>query len=141
MTKNSEMKARQHFLLAVISILLWAGFYILGLQNNYFQDFSSESLLVLLFSSLLGVIPVIAIVVLAFIKVPFFKASVWFAFYGSLPLFILDYIFVGIIKGEGLHFLVSHWYLTLGYFAVWIELPLIGKSLEKLSLKIINQNI
>ena len=141
MVKYNEMKARQHILLAAISILLWAGFYILGLQYNYFQNFSSESMLVLLFSTLLGAIPVIAIIVLAFINVPFLKASVWFAFYGSVPLFILDYIFVGIIEGEGQHFLVSHWYLTLGYFAVWVELPLIGKSLEKLSLKIINQNI
>jgi len=89
----------------------------------------------------LGIVPVIAIIVLSFLNGTFLKASVWFAFYASLPLFILDYIFAGIIDGEGLHFLVSHWYLTLGYFAVWIELPLIGKSLERLSLKIINQNI
>ncbi len=141
MIKNREVKVRQHILLATISIMIWAGFYILGLKYNYFQNFSPESMLVLLLSTFLGIIPIMAIVVLAFLKVPFLKASVWFAFYASVPLFILDYIFVGIMGGEGLHFLVSHWYLTLGYFAVWIELPLIGKSLERLSLKIINQNI
>ncbi len=98
-------------------------------------------MLLLLLSTFLSILPVITIIVLGFIKVPFLKTSVWFALYASGLPFILDYLFIGIIKGEGLHFLVSHWYLTIGYFAVWIELPLIGKSLERISLKIINQDI
>lgn len=98
-------------------------------------------MLLLLLITFLSIIPILATIVLAFLKVPFLRASVWLAFYASVPLFILDYITVGIIKGEGLHFLVSHWYLTLGYFLVWFELPLLGKSLEKLSLKIIKQEI
>jgi hypothetical protein len=135
------MKTRHHLLLATICILLWACYYLLGIQYDYFQDFSRESMLILLLTTFMGIIPIITIIVLSFIKVPFLRMSVWLAFYASVPLFILDYIFVGIIKGEGLHFLVSHWHLTLGYFLVWFELPLIGKSLEKLSLKIINFNI
>lgn len=135
------MKTRDHLLLASICILLWAGFFVLGIQYNYFQDFTSESMLLLLLITYLCIIPILATFVLSFLKVPFLRASVWFAFYASAPLFLLDYITVGIIKGEGFHFLISHWYLTLGYFLVWIELPLVGKSLEKLSLKIINQEI
>ncbi len=135
------MKIRYHLLFAGICILLWAGFYSIGLPYNYFQDLSHEAMILLLFSTFLVVIPIIAVILFVFIKVTFLRASVWLAFYASVPAFILDFIFVGIVNGEGLHFLVSHWYLTLGYFAVWIELPLIGKSLEKLSIKIINQNI
>jgi hypothetical protein len=135
------MKIRYHLLFAGICILLWAGFYILGLPYNYFQDFSKEAMFLLLLSTFLVVVPIIAVILLAFIKVTFLRASVWLAFYSSVPAFILDFIFVGLVEGEGLHFLASHWYLTLGYFVVWIELPLIGKSLEKLAIKIINQNI
>lgn len=134
------MKTRHHLLLAVISISLWAGFYLAGIPFNYFQNFSKELTFILVLCSFFCLLPVIAIVVFALIDVPYLKASVWAAFYGSVPLFILDYIFVGLVGGEGLHFLISHWYLTLGYFVVWIIFPLIAKSLEKLSLKIINQN-
>lgn len=135
------MKTRHHLILATISIVLWLLFYLAGLPSDYFQDYGSKEILTVLLVSFFGVIPFIAVVVLTFIKVPFLKASVWFAFYTSLPLFIFDYIIVGIIAGEGLGFLVSHWYLTLGYFAVWVELPLIGKTLEQLSIKIMNQNV
>ena len=135
------MKTRHHLILAAISIVLWLLFYLAGLPSDYFQDYGSKEILIVLLISFFGVIPFIAVVVLTFIKLPFLKASVWFAFYTSLPLFILDYIIVGIVAGEGLGFLVSHWYLTLGYFAVWVELPLIGKTLEQLSIKIMNQNV
>lgn len=135
------MKLRHHLLFVSLCISLWAGFYILGLQYNYFQDFNSESMLLLIFTTFFGVLPLLAITVLAFIKVTFLRASIWLAIYGSVLPFILDLIFVGIIKGEGMHFLVSHWYLTLGYFVILIEFPLIGKTLERLAIKIINQNI
>jgi hypothetical protein len=135
------MKIRYHLLLAAISITLWFIYVLIGLPYNYFQDLGQSEILLLLLISFFGVIPLLAVVVLSLIKVTFLKASVWFAFYASLPLFLLDFFFVGIMKGEGFHFLVSHWYLTLGYFAVWIELPLIGKTLEQLSIKIWNQDI
>ena len=135
------MKFRHHIFFAALCIALWAGYYLLGIPYNYFQDVGREMMLSLLLITFLGVIPVFAVAVLAWIRVPFLRASLWLAFYSSVPLFILDLIFVGLIQGEGLHFLSSHWYLTMGYIAVWIEMPLIGKSLEKLSLKIINQNI
>ena len=134
------MKTRHHLLLAAICIVVWAGFYILGIPYNYFQNFSNESNLLLLLITFMGILPVVAIVVLALIDVPYLRASVWFAFYGSVLPFILDYIFVGIIEGEGLHFLVSHWALTAGYIAVWIIFPLIAKTLERLSLKTMNQS-
>lgn len=135
------MKLRHHIFFAALCIALWATYYILGIPYNYFQDLNPDVMLPLLLTTFLGVIPVFTVLALAWIRVPFLRASVWLALYASAPLFILDLVFVGIIKGEGLHFLVSHWYLTLGYAAVWIEIPFIGKSLEKLSLKIINQNI
>ncbi len=34
---------------------------------------------------------------------------------------------------KGLFFLKSHWYITIGYFYVWIDLPLVGLALRKLT--------
>jgi hypothetical protein len=134
------MKTRHHIILATLCISIWGAFYLLGVPYDYFQNFSKESNLLLLIMTFVCILPVIAIVVLALIKVPFLRASLWLAFYGSVPLFVIDFIIVGVIGGEGLHFLVSHWGLALGYIAVWIVFPLIAISLEKLSLKIMNQN-
>ncbi len=135
------MKTRHHLILAAISIILWLLYYLLGLSSDYYQDLNNKEKVIGLLMTFFGVLPFIAVIVLTFIKRPFLQTSVWFAFYSSVPIFIFDYIFVGILQGEGLHFLVSHWYLTLVYFVVWIELPVIGKTLEQLSIKIMNQNI
>lgn len=135
------MKIRHHLILAAISIALWLLFYLFGLSSNYYQDFNNREILMVLLITFFAIIPFIAIIVLTFIKRPFLRTSVWFAFYSSVLLFILDYIFAGVLKDEGFHFLVSHWYLTVGYFGVWIELPIIGKTLEQLSIKIMNQII
>ena len=108
------MKTRHHLFLAAICIILWLFFYLAGKPYNYFQDFNNAEIFQLLLITFFGVIPFITMVVLALIKLPFLKASFWFAFYASLPLFILDYIFVGVVNGEGIGFLISHWYLTLG---------------------------
>lgn len=43
--------------------------------------------------------------------------------YASLPLFIYDFVLERLIDGEGLGYLTSHWYLTIAYVYVWIELP------------------
>lgn len=135
------MKIRHHLLLASISILFWFLYYFAGIPYNYYQNLTGLSMFLLLLITFLSVIPFVAVVVLTFIKVPYLKGSVWLAFYGSLPLLILDYVVLGIIGGHGTSFLISHWHLTVGYVAVWIELPLIGKTLEQLTIKIMNQNV
>ncbi len=61
----------------------------------------------------------------------YFKTSLWVAFYCSVELFILDYLVVGLIEGEGIGFLISHWILTIGYVEVWVIMPLIGLALKK----------
>jgi hypothetical protein len=79
-----------------------------------------------------AVLPFLGSLVVIFLGGNYIKTALWMAFYASVPLFIYDYITVGIIQGQGLHFLKSHWYITIAYFYVWIELPLIGLALRKL---------
>ena len=133
------MKRSHHVVFAAICAILWAGFFLTGLPYHYFQTFSNEAILLLLLISFFGVIPPFTIAILGFINVPFFRASIWLAFYASVIPFLLDLVFIGIIKGEGLHFILSYWYLSIGYVIVWMEIPFIGKALEKLGLRIINQ--
>jgi hypothetical protein len=133
------MKTFHHLILAAISIFLWLVYFLGGLPYHYLQDFSISEAILLLLINFFAVLPFFAIIVLTFMKLPFLKTSVWLAFYGSLLPFILDYLAVGIIGGEGLHFLVTHWYLTVGYIGVWIILPVLGKTLEQLAIRILDQ--
>lgn len=133
------MKIHHHLLFSGICLMAWISFYTAGLPFNYFQDFGLIPSVLLIYATAFGFLPFTCIIVLSFVKLPYMRASIWLAFYGSLIPFILDLFVVGIIKGEGMHFLISHWILTVGYLLVWVIFPLTAKALEKLSLKIINQ--
>ena len=58
--------------------------------------------------------------------------SIWFAFYASVLIFVMDFIVVGLIKGHGISFSISHWPQTIAYVYVWIPLPLVGIALKKI---------
>lgn len=122
-------------ILLSIAVFAWLIFYIIGLPSNYYSDWSLADKMNLAFIGFFATIPFITFVTLLFLGGNYVKTSLWFAFYASIPLFILDYIFVGIINHEGLHFLISHWYLSFGYLLVWIIMPIVGLSLEKLKKK------
>jgi len=70
--------------------------------------------------------------VIIFFKGNYLRTALWLAFYFSVPVALFDFITVGILQGHGLHYLKTHWYLTIAYFYVWINLPLIGSALQKL---------
>lgn len=127
----SKISLKNHLALLLMSFITWGFFVLVGLPD-YGQSWSYD----------LTVIVVIAITVF---YVPFgnflikkmfpgqeyFKNSLWLAFYLTVPLFIYDTIFIGIIGGEGLKFIPKYWYLTFFYFSFWLQFPLIGLLMEK----------
>ena len=125
------MTIKKHLTLLLITFLAWLGFYLLGLPSNYYIDWSLTELILLSLITFFAVVPLIGVVALILMGGDLVRTSVWFAFYASVPLFIYDFVVAGMLGGEGLHFLVSHWYISLGYLYVWIELPLIGLALQK----------
>jgi hypothetical protein len=60
-----------------------------------------------------------------------FAASLWWAFYISLPLFIYDLLYAGIYLGRGLSFLWKYWYLTVYYVLPWLVFPPTGWLIDK----------
>ena len=90
----------------------------------------AELILLSLFT-IFGFLPGVSALVLIFMNGNYVKTSLWFAFYASVPLSIYDFIVVGVIGGEGFHFIVTHWYISLAYLYVWIILPLVGLALQK----------
>jgi len=127
------MTIRRHFILFGITFFAWTMYYLLGLPFNYFVDWNVAEKTLLSLISAFAIIPYIAFFVLFFLGNDYLKTSIWFAFYASVLIFVLDFIVVGLIEGYGIHFVISHWPLTLGYLYVWISLPLVGSVLERIS--------
>ena len=130
------MKFRQHCILALITIIGWLSFYLVGIPSNYFQEWSLSEQILLSIIGFFSIIPFLAFIVIILINNNFIRTGIWFAFYASIPLAILDYIMIGIIKGEGLYIFISHWYPTIAYIYAWIIGPLMGYTLHKLKFKI-----
>lgn len=124
------MKTRNHIRLLIIVTVAWILFWIGGLPN-YYQQYSARFML--LFD--LAILPPICFIVYRSIKKSKpgkeLGASLWWAFYISIPLFIYDLLYVGIYKGHGIDFLWSHWYLTIYYILPWLFFPPMGLIVEK----------
>lgn len=127
----NKLPIKTHLTLLLMSFITWSFFVIVGLPD-YGQSWSYD----------LTVAVVIAITVLyipfgkflikkMFSGTEYFKNALWLAFYLTVPLFIYDTIFLGIIGGEGMKFIPKYWYLTFFYFSFWLQFPLIGLLIEK----------
>jgi len=125
------MKLKYHLILASIGIVAWAVFYIIGLPSNYFQDWSTSEKILISLITCFGVAPLISIVTMIMLNQDYIKTGIWLAFYTSISLVLIDLVVCGMIQGGGFTIFVSHWYLTLGYFYVWIIGPLMGYSLKR----------
>lgn len=127
------MNIRRHLILFAITLSAWAGFFLLGLPFDYFVDWRLAEKILLSLVTAFAIVPYIAVFVLLFLGGDYFKTSIWFAFYASVLVGALDFIVVGMIQGSGIHFVVSHWPQTLGYLYVWVSIPLVGASLNRIT--------
>ena len=127
------MKAKEHLIFLFVGFSAWVLFYLIGLPSGYFSEWNLADQILLSLITFFAVVPLIGFLLILFVGGDHAKKALWLAFYASLPLFVLDYVMTGIIKGEGLHFLVSHWYISIAYLYVWVELPIIGLALKKLT--------
>lgn len=125
------MVLNKHLITYIITFAIWFIFLLTGLPSDYYQTWSfSAQLWLCAFASVL-LLPLTYIVLRQIWKENYLKNSLWFAFYASVPLILYDYIYVGLIKGLGHSYIFSHWYLTIFYFIVWIEIPLVGWVMQK----------
>jgi hypothetical protein len=125
------MTAKKHFILFAISFILWTLIFILGYRWNYFQEWKTEEKIIISVVVFFAILPFVGSLVIIFLKGNYVKTGWWLAFYTSVPVVFLDFVAVGLLQGQGLHYLKTHWYLTIAYFYVWINLPLIGLALQK----------
>lgn len=125
------MSKKEHVILIFIALLAWSVFYLIGLPSNYYQEWSTAEQILLSLVTFFAALPLIAFVSMVIIGHSYIKVGIWLAFYGSLILLLLDSVIVGIIRKHGMRFLMTHWYVTIGYIYVWIMLPGLSFILTK----------
>lgn len=135
------MNTKKHLILITVAFSGWAAFYLIGLPSDYFLNWPTADKILITWIGFFSIFPLICLFLVVFIGGDYFKTSLWAALYISVGPFILDYLVVGLIEGKGLRFLISHWYLTIGYFEALVVIPLVGLALKKLKGKDLLGNI
>lgn len=129
------LNIKNHLIIITVAFLIWAAFYFIGLPSDYFLSWSVAEQILLTLIGFFSIFPLICLFLIIFLGGDYFKTSLWIAFYASVEVFILDFLVVGIIEGKGISFLISHWYLTIGYIEVWIIMPLVGLTVNILVMR------
>jgi len=125
------MHLKKHAFLLIYSFLTWLTFYLLGLPDYYQRlPIPVKALLVIIVTALY--FPVTKYSLNKYWDDGHhLKNSLRLALYLTLPLFIYDYLLLGVHKGLGLKFVVPYWYLTFFYFSFWLQFPFIAKRMER----------
>lgn len=125
------MNFKQHAKLLIYSFLTWLTFYLLGLPDYYQRlPIAIKSLLVIAVTAIY--FPMTKYTLRKFWDdKKYLKNARWLALYLTLPLFIYDYLLLGVYKGLGLKFVVPYWYLTFFYFSFWFQFPYVAWRMEK----------
>lgn len=113
------MSPRKHFALFAQASALWLLFWVIGLPD-YYQQYSTVVMGVL--STLLSVVlSLFAVFMLLRCREEHrMSRAVWLSFYYTVPFALYDSLYCGWYLGLGSGFLVSHWYLTVFYFSLWL---------------------
>jgi len=121
---------KKHIITYLITFLVWFIFLLFGLPSDYYLTWSFNAQVWLSIFAFLAIMPITYLVLQNLWKQNYLKNSLWIAFYASFPLAVYDYIYVGIIMEYGHSYIFSHWYLSIFYLIVWVEMPLIGWIME-----------
>lgn len=116
------MPLRQHLRLLVLCTLAWLAFWVAGLPD-YYRQYSTVTMV----AFDLAVLPAMALVFRRYLRMfsPDKRrtASLWLAFYATVPIAVYDWLYCGIHLGHGAGYLGAYWYLTVYYLIPWILAP------------------
>ncbi|MDH3635575.1 MAG: hypothetical protein OES20_12830 [Gammaproteobacteria bacterium] len=123
-------KAKYGYLFIAANIV-YLFFVIRGLPNHHYLDWTREFQIGDCIAIIIFTIPLVCLVLKWLSrKQDYVKDSIWFAFFTSVPFLIYDSLYLGIFKGFGFSYFREFWFLTIFYFIVWVEMPLIGYLMQ-----------
>lgn len=123
-------KAKYGYLFLVANII-YLFFVIRGLPNRHYLDWPREFQIGDCIAIIIFTIPLVYLVLRWLSRrQDYVNDSFWFAFFTSVPFLVYDAFYLGIFKGFGFGYFGEFWFLTIFYFIVWVEMPLIGYLMQ-----------
>ncbi len=105
--KVLRLEIKYHFVLLSIATMFWTFYFLGGLTSAYYQKWSFISTLIVVdILPFLILFPLAKMILKHLIKVNYFRNGILLAFYGSLPLFIYDYIYIVMYLNKDFHSLI-----------------------------------
>lgn len=120
---------RTHVRLLAGATAAWAVFWVAGLPR-YYQQYSTSTMI---WFDLLVLPPALWLLGRLLRRFPpgvRMRASLWMAFYFTVPLALYDWLVCGVFLGHGLRFVYTYWYLSVYYVIFWPALPLCAYGLN-----------
>ena len=113
------MTLKNHINLLGQASAIWLVFWLIGLPD-YYQQYPSV-LLGVACTILSVVFSLFAVFMLVRCRDEFrMSRAFWLSFYYTVPFAIYDTLYCAVYLGLGAGYLVSHWYLTVFYFSIWL---------------------
>lgn len=113
------MSPRKHIRILAPALVVWLGFWVLGLPS-YYQQYSTLTMAVAMI--LLSVATSLAALFLLrrVREEARMSRAFWLSFYYTVPFAALDALYCGWYLGHGVDFLHQYWYLTIFYLTPWL---------------------
>lgn len=113
------MTPRKHARILAQAIVVWVGFWVLGLPS-YYQQYPTLAMAIAMI--LLSVATSLAAIVLLrpVREEARMSRAFWLSFYFTVPFAALDALYCAWYLGHGLAFLYKYWYLTIFYITPWL---------------------
>jgi len=115
------LNASSHAKMLIQMVLVWLGFWILGLPD-YYQQYATAAIGAA--SAVLSVLISLACLAILVRTRPERRTNkaLWLSVYFTVPFAVLDTLYCGIYLGHGLTYLWKYWYLTVFYVTPWLTL-------------------
>ncbi len=136
-----KIEIKYQILLFSLSTTLWIFFLLGSLSTEYFQTWPALQTLIIV-----DIIPAILLIPLSYYLLQsvighhYIRASLFAAFYASIPLVIYDVIYIAFHLKKGLFFFFDYWYLTIFYFIPWIIIPIIAYKIKRKKINALELN-
>jgi hypothetical protein len=117
------MQWRSHGSLLAGATAAWAIFWLAGLPR-YYQQYSTRTMVWFDVVVLPPALWLLGRLLRRFAPGDRIRASLWMAFYFTVPLAVYDWLYCGIFLGHGVRFIYVFWYLSVYYVIFWPALPI-----------------
>lgn len=123
------MKATRFLLIATA---IYGLFFLRGMAADHYLDWSLDFKIGDCIEIIIFTVPLTYLVLRRLSSKPeYFRDACWLALSFSIPYGIYDLILLGYVRGHGINYLSTFWFLTIFYFVALIEIPVIGYIMHR----------